>query len=105
MALQAIVFSMALAMSPGTDAQVAQERTLDSGDQLAAWCVDEMRARYAAKGITTYGSAISHRVEGNSYVADVRLSVEGDHRRARCAVPIGGRERFASFVPEDQRIR
>lgn len=105
MALQAILFSMVLAMSPGTDAQVAQERTLNSGDELATWCVDEMRSRYAAKGITTYGSAISHRVEGNSYVADVRLSVEGDHRRARCAVPIGGRERFASFAPEDQRIR
>ncbi len=64
-----------------------------------------MRARYAARGITTYGSAISHRVEGNSYVADVRLSVDGEHRRARCAVPIGGRERFASFAPEDARIR
>ena len=105
MALQAIVFSLALAISPGTDAQVVQERTLDSGDQLASWCVDEMRARYAARGITTYGSAISHRVEGNSYVADVRLSVDGEHRRARCAVPIGGRERFASFAPEDARIR
>ena len=82
-----------------------QEIIISSGDQLANWCLDEMRARYATKDITTYGHAAEHSVEGNGLRAKVRLSVDGKHFHATCRVATGSSERYASFSTDDPRIQ
>ena len=50
--------------------QYRQEIFIGSGGQLANWCLNEMRARYAAKDITTYGHASEHSVDGNKQERD-----------------------------------
>ena len=85
--------------------QPRQEIFIGSGDQLANWCLNEMQARYAAKGIATYGSAAEHSVDGNSLRAKVRLSVDGKHFYATCRIATGSSERYASFSVDDQRIQ
>ena len=85
--------------------QYRQEIFIGSGSQLANWCLDEMRARYAAKDISTYGHATEHSVEGNNLRAKVRLSVDGKHFHATCRIATGSSERYASFSADDPRIQ
>ena len=85
--------------------QYRQEIFIGSGAQLANWCLNEMRARYAAKDITSYGHASEHSVDGNNLRARVRLSVDGKHFHATCRVATGSSERYASFSTDDPRIQ
>jgi hypothetical protein len=81
------------------------DRTINSANDLIAWCRAEAESRYAARGMSTYQWTSSQVDRGNTLFVDGKLRAEGQDIVVRCSVTRGAQLRYASIQIDDPRIR
>lgn len=82
-------------LSPAPVATVHEERILQNGSDLAAWCREEAEAQAVGEGLTPYQWRASHYQKGRALYVRASLRIDGEDVPIACRVPQGARERYA----------
>jgi hypothetical protein len=81
------------------------DRTVNSANDLVAWCRAEAEARYVARNMPTYQWTSSQVDRGNTFFVDGKLRADGQDVVVRCRIARGAQLRYASIEIDDPRIR